>query len=85
MVWPAYSPDMNPIEELQAYLKTELYRRYPDTRSLKGSNDEIKRKLQDRLWEIWQDIGEEVLNGLIDSMPCKVEALIAAWSWYTKY
>jgi len=85
MVWPAYSPDMNPIEELWAYLKTELHRRYPDTRSLKGSNDEIKRKLQDRLWEVWWDIGEEVLNGLIDSMPRRVEALIAAWGWYTKY
>ena len=85
MVWPAYSPDMNPIEELWAHLKTELHRHYPDTRLLKGSNDEIKRKLQDRLWEVWWDIGEEVLNGLIDSMPCRVKALIAARGWYTKY
>lgn len=85
MVWPAYSPDMNPIEEIWARLKTELHRRYPDTQSLKGSNDEIKRKLQDRLWEVWWDIGEEVLNGLIDSMPRRVKALIAARGWYTKY
>ena len=53
MVWPPYSPDMNPIEELWAYLKAELHHRYPDTWSLRGSNDVIKQKLRDRLWEVW--------------------------------
>jgi transposase len=85
IVWPAYSPDMNPIEELWAHLKTELHRRYPDTKSLQGTEAAIKQKLQDRLWEIWWDIGEEVLSRLIESMPCRVKALIAARGWYTKY
>jgi transposase len=85
IVWPAYSPDMNPIEELWAHLKIELHHRYPDTWSLQGSNDAIKQKLQQRLWEVWWEIGEDVLSGLIDSMPRRVEALIAARGWYTKY
>ena len=34
--WPPYSPDMNPIEELWAHIKTELHRRYPDIASLQG-------------------------------------------------
>ena len=34
MEWPANSPDMNPIEQLWAYLKAELHRRYPDTFNL---------------------------------------------------
>ena len=49
IVWLAYSPDMNPIEELWPHLKTELHRRYPDTKSLKGSNDAIQQKIQDLL------------------------------------
>ena len=43
--WPPYSPDMNPIEELWAHLKTELYRRYPGTRMLQGSPDTIRKIL----------------------------------------
>lgn len=42
MEWPAYSPDMNPIEELWAHLKVELYRRYPDTKSLQGTPAAVK-------------------------------------------
>ena len=52
MEWPAYSPDMNPIEELWAQLKAELHRRYPDTKLLQGTPAAIKQKLQERLWEI---------------------------------
>ena len=83
--WPTYSPDMNPIEELWAPLKTELLRRYPDMKLLQGIPDAIKQKLQDRLWEIWWNIGEAMLDGLIDSMPRRVKALVTAWGWYTKY
>ena len=83
--WPAYSPDMNPIEELWAHLKAELLRRYPDTKLLQGTPAAIKQKLQDRLSEIWWDIGEDVLDGLIESMPRRVKALIAARGWYTPY
>src|SRR5579859_743109 len=68
MEWPAYSPDMNPIEELWAHLKAELHRRYPDMKSLQGTQATIKQKLQDRLWEIWWDIGENVFDSLIDSI-----------------
>ena len=85
MELPAYSPDMNPIEELWAHLKAELHRRYPDTKSLQGTSAAIKQKLQDRLWEIWWDIGEDVLDSLIESMSHRVKALITAHGWYTKY
>ena len=49
MEWPAYSPDINPIEELWVHLKAELHRRYPNTKSLQGTPDAIKQKLQERL------------------------------------
>jgi len=85
MEWPPNSPDMNPIEHLWAHLKLELHRRYPDTKHLHGSPDAIKRVLRERLMDIWWDIGAEVLNQLINSMPHRVQALLKAKGWYTEY
>ena len=75
MEWPSNSPDMNPIENLWAHLKTELHRRYSDTKTLHGSPDAIRRTLRARLTEVWWDIREEVLSRLIESMPHRVQAL----------
>ena len=85
MDWPANSPDMNLIEQLWAHLKRELHRRYPDTKHIGGSPEHIRNILQARLTEIWWDIGEEVLNRLVESMLHHVCALITAGGWYTEY
>jgi len=85
MDWPPNSPNMNPIENLYAHLKLELHRRYPDTSTLRGSPATIKQALADRLTEAWWDIGEGVLDPLIESMPQLVAALITAKGWYTHY
>ena len=34
--------------------------------------------LKHRLLEVWWDIGEEVLNGLVESMPQRMRALLKA-------
>ena len=85
MEWPPNSPDMNPMENLWAHLKTELHRRYPDTKTLHGSPDAIRRTLTARLTEVWWDIGEEVQSHLIESMPHRVQVLRDAKGWYTEY
>jgi transposase len=69
MNWPQYSPDLNPIENLLAILKMELHRLYPDTKYLQGSPETVKSVLKERLHKVWWDIGERVLNQLIESMP----------------
>jgi len=85
MEWPPNSPDMNPIEHLWAHLKLKLHQRYPDTRCLQGSPDAIRWILRERLMEIWWEIGEGVLRDLVDSMPRRVHALLAAGGWYTEF
>ena len=85
MEWPPHSPDMNPIEHLWAALKTELYRRFPDTKDLPGGPPAVKRALAERLALVWADIGPEIMDRLIDSMARRVQALIAAEGWYTRY
>ena len=85
MDFPANSPDLNPIENLWSILKAELYRRFPDTMYLRGSGKGVREELHSRLNKIWWSIGEGVLNGLIDSMPRRIQAVLKAKGWYTEY
>ena len=78
MDWPPYSPDLIPIENLWALLKKESYKVYPDLNSLEGKGDEAESKLFGILQEAWGNIREGVIDGLVQSMPRRVAALIAA-------
>ena len=77
MVWPAQSPDLNPIEHLWFHLKRRL------------ATYEIAPKGILELWERvekeWEDIPMEVCRNLIESMPRRVEAVYKAKGGYTKY
>lgn len=73
--WPAYSPDLNPIENLWAYLDKKLIFR-------KVNN---ARELFAILEEGWKNIPIEVLNELVDSMPRRCQAVIYAKGQRTKY
>jgi len=77
MVWPAQSPDLNPIEHLWAHLKRRLAEyEYPPKGIL---------ELWARIEEEWDKIPVEVCQGLIESMPRRVHAVIKANGGHTKY
>ena len=77
MVWPAQSPDLNPIEHLWGYLKRRL------------ADHECSSKGIYELWERvqvdWEEIPVEECQKLIESMPRRVHAVIKAKGGYTKY
>jgi transposase len=77
MLWPAQSPDLNPIEHLWSHLKRRLadYEAPP-----KGILE-----LWERVQEEWNKIPAEVCQNLIESMPRRVEAVLKAKGGYTKY
>ncbi len=85
MEWPANSPDMNLIEHIWSALKKELFHRFPDTENLPGAPPTVQRILEERLQLIWRDIGADLLEKLVQSMPERVNALIEAHGWYTRY
>jgi transposase len=85
MEWPPNSPDMNPIEHLWRVLKAKLHSKYPDTRVLRGGPEKVREVLEERLKEVWLEIELDVLEGLIQSMLSRVEALCKAKGWYTHY
>ena len=77
LVWPAQSPDINPIEHLWVSLKHALqqYSRPP-----KGVHE-----LWDRVREEWNKIPPETCQQLIESMPRRIQAVIKAKGGHTKY
>lgn len=77
MDWPAQSPDLNPIENLWDALD----------RRIKGCNNRPKsvKELTCLLQAEWKKIPLAVIQGLVESMPRRVEAVIASRGGSTNY
>jgi len=82
---PACSPDLNPIEHICAYMKSQLHKRFPHLMNMPEGPAVVKEALADALQEIWKGIPESLLESLCSSMPRHVAAVIKAEGWYTKY
>jgi hypothetical protein len=68
MKWPALSPDLNPIENVWGYLKNSI--QYNDA----ITNAEFGAKLT----EMWVNLDLDFITSLLESMPRRLEACIAA-------
>lgn len=82
--WPPYSPDLNPIENLWALMKAELYRLYPELQHAPDT-DETLDALIKGAQEAWHNIDNGILYRLATTMDHRVKAVIEAEGWYTKY
>ncbi|GFX23123.1 transposable element Tcb1 transposase [Trichonephila clavipes] len=77
MVWPAYSPDLNPIEHAWDMLRRRIAARQPPPTSL----PELRRALLDE----WCNISQDQIDNLILSMPRRCKACIASSGRHTSY
>ncbi len=84
MIWPPYSPDLNPIENLWSVLKQLIYERYPELEHANDTADTLERLIAAAM-EVWELVEQRVHYSLSDSMPHRVQAVIEAEGWYTKY
>jgi transposase len=75
--WPAFSPDLNPIETVWNKMKDYIALKYPE----KLTYDQLRAAVQ----EAWDSISEEFLRDLIADMPNRCEAVINAKGGHTKY
>jgi hypothetical protein len=77
MDWPGNSPDLNPIENCWAYMKSKL-KMNPAITSLPKLVEAIKL-----MWV--RDLPLEYFQSLSSSMPRRIKAVIAAKGQMTKY
>lgn len=82
--WPAYSPDLNPIEHLWYHLKRRMHKYYPQYNSLGTSGAEWDGFCS-ALKECWRRIPGALIRRLILSMPRRLAACRRAKGWQTKY
>ena len=80
--WPAYSPDLNPIEAVWNKMKDYIEFYYPD---MEGGKQPTYDQLREIVREAWDWISVEFLRELIDSMKERCQAVIDAEGGHTKY
>ena len=74
--WPAYSPDLSPIEHIWDILDRKVRARDPPPSTIPG--------LRQALAEEWANIPLATVNRLINSMQHKIRAAIAARGGHTR-
>ena len=76
MVWPAQSPDLNPIENLWDEMERRLL-------------DEARPRNKDELYEIlnriWETMDLPTITNILASMSRRCQAVIDAGGAYTRY
>ncbi|GFW74744.1 transposable element Tcb1 transposase [Trichonephila clavipes] len=77
MNWPAYSPDLNPIEHVGDMLGRRITARQPPPTCL----TEPRRALLDE----WCNISQDQIDNLLLSMPRRCKAYIASSGRHTPY
>ena len=68
--WPPQSPDLNPIEQIWAIMKQELY--------TQKSFPKNKNELVESFFTIWNNLKPKLLENLSDSIPERLEKVIKA-------
>ena len=85
MEWPPYSPDLNPIEHLWYRLKELIYKHHPELMQVGGNNDKVCEAMIQAMKNVWPEIGRQLMDDLIDSMTTRINAVIDAQGWYTRF
>jgi len=75
--WPPQSQDLNPIEHLWDVMEQEL-------RALDVHPTNL-HQLQDAIPSIWANISKECFQHLVESMPCRIKAVLMAKGGQTQY
>ncbi|PWW72884.1 hypothetical protein C7212DRAFT_220514, partial [Tuber magnatum] len=79
---PANSRHLNHIENVWHILKIRLHKRFTQNRWERPASDGELWKVMEKEWDA---IDQQTLDKLVDSLPCRVEAIIAVNGNHTKW
>jgi hypothetical protein len=77
MEWPPYSPDLNPIKNLWALIKAELYRLHPELKHAPDTNETLDILIRGAQ-EAWYNIDNGILYKLATMIDNRVQVVINA-------
>ncbi len=75
--WPGNSPDLNPIEGVWSLLKERINKLRPKPYTRKQIEEAIQKE--------WDSLKPVDIEALIDSMPARIQAVLAANGGSTRY
>ena len=81
---PTYSPDLTPIEHAWVSLR-QAHTAYPLIGDYPVRPRGVRRKLAEILLLCWEKIPPKQFEALWRSMPDRVQAVIEAKGWYSRY
>jgi hypothetical protein len=85
MEWAPQSPDLNPLENLWTPFKAAFHKRFTELFSHPSKSLEARYRYGEVLQEVWYSQGMEIINALIESMPGRVQAVLAAGGGWIDY
>ena len=62
-----------------------IYKLDPALATIRGDNEELRITFMKLIERAWEELGQEYFDGLIRSMDSRVNAVLLAKGWYTKY
>jgi hypothetical protein len=65
-------------------LKREIYQRHPELRTMPNNVDTCNYMINCAI-STWDAMEQEFLHRYLDTMPHRVQAVLNANGWYTKY
>lgn len=77
LVWPPSSPDLNPIENIWGLLKQRINRRIPQPHT--------KEALRAAVLDEWDKITVEEIQHYVDTMPRRIQEVLAVDGGHTKW
>ena len=58
---------------------------YPEVMKNNSELDEARTELEEALQSTWNALSDSLFEGLVESMPRRIQALLGAKGWHTKY
>jgi hypothetical protein len=85
MMWPANSPDLNPIENLWRDIKIRFYNEFCKLHMHPSASQRSYQMYEDIIKKVWAETDWSYITQLIESMPHRVQAVIDRKGGHTKY